>query len=82
MVTELTRKCIDDNSYDAQSQERYIVRYNGYVKRYETAKTKAEKQQGQKAARQAMCDALGAFMFELSVGTMPSRNLTSGSGLR
>ncbi len=66
VVTELTQRCIQENARSAQSQEEYTARYNGYVKRYETAKGKADELQRQKAERQARADAIGAFMFALS----------------
>ncbi len=66
VVIELTQRCIQENARNAQSQEEYTARYNGYVKRYEAAKGKADRLQMQKAERQARADAVGAFMFALS----------------
>ncbi len=66
VVTELTRKCVEQNSQSAQSQEEYIARYNAIVKRYDAAKTKAEALQRKRADRMAQADAMGGFMFELS----------------
>lgn len=40
LVTELTRKCVNENTEAAQNQEDYAARYNGYVDRYEKAKTR------------------------------------------
>ncbi|MDO4811044.1 MAG: hypothetical protein Q3985_03770 [Eubacteriales bacterium] len=40
VVSELTRKCIEENSTTVQDQTEYATRYNGYVERYERAKTR------------------------------------------
>lgn len=66
VVTELTRKCVEQNSRSAQSQEEYIARYNTLVKRYDVAKTKTEALQRKRTDRMAQADAMGGFMFELS----------------
>ena len=39
VVTELTKRCIAENSQMAQNQEEYAARYNGFVERYEKPKT-------------------------------------------
>ncbi len=66
VVTELTRKLVDDNSCNIIDQNDYISKYDSYVKRYETAKAKLEKLQSQRQQRLAKHDSIGAFMFELS----------------
>lgn len=65
VVTELTKRCIAENSQTAQNQEEYAARYNGFVERYEKAKTRVEELRSIKIARQAQADAIGAFMFEV-----------------
>ena len=65
VVTELTKRCIAENSQTAQSQEEYAARYNGFVKRYEKAKAQLEQLRTTKAAREAQAEAIGAFMFEV-----------------
>ncbi len=65
VVTELTKRCIAENSQMAQNQEEYAARYNGFVERYEKAKTRVEELRSIKTARQAQADAIGAFMFEV-----------------
>lgn len=65
VVTELTRRCVNENSMTAQDQEAYFARYNSYVERFERAKTQLGKLQEQKEARLAKLDALGGFMFSL-----------------
>ena len=65
VVTELTKRCIAENSQTAQNQEEYASRYNGFVERYEKAKTRVEELRSIKSARQGQADAIGAFMFEV-----------------
>ena len=65
VVTELTKRCIAENSQTAQNQTEYKARYNGFVARYEKAKTRVEELRSIKNARQAQADAIGAFMFEV-----------------
>lgn len=65
VVSELTRRCIEDNSHSAQDQDEYAIRYNGFVERYESAKVRVEKLQAKRAERQAKADSIGTFMFEL-----------------
>lgn len=65
VVTELTKRCIAENSQTAQNQEEYAARYKGFVERYEKAKTRVEELHSIKNARQAQADAIGAFMFEV-----------------
>lgn len=63
VVTELTKRCIAENSQTAQNQAEYKARYNGFVARYEKAKTRVEELRSIKNARQAQADAIGTFMF-------------------
>lgn len=49
VVSELTKRCIEDNSRTAQDQDRYTERYNGLVERFEIAKAKVERLQAKKA---------------------------------
>jgi len=65
VVTELTKRCIADNSQTAQNQEEYAARYNGFVDQYEKAKAQLEQLRTTKAAREAQAEAIGAFMFEV-----------------
>ena len=66
VVGGLIRKCIEDNSINAQSQTDYAARYNGYAERYETAKKKLTGLREEQAVRQSKADAIGAFMFVIS----------------
>ena len=65
VVTELTKRCIAENSQTAQNQEEYDTRYNGFVERYEKAKAQIERLRTTKAEREAQAEAIGAFMFEV-----------------
>ena len=65
VVTELTKRCIAENSQTAQNQEEYAARYNGFVERYEKAKARLEQLRTTKAAREAQAEAIGTFMFEM-----------------
>ena len=63
VVTELTKRCIAENSQTAQNQEEYTARYNGFVERYEKAKVQLEQLRATKAAREVQAEAIGAFVF-------------------
>lgn len=65
VVTELTKRCIAENSQTEQNQAEYKVRYNSFVARYEKAKTRVAELRSIKNARQAQADAIGTFMFEV-----------------
>ena len=65
VVTELTKRCIAENSQTAQNQEEYAARYNGFVERYENTKAQLEQLRATRAAREAQAEAIGAFMFEV-----------------
>lgn len=65
VVTELTKRCIAENSQTAQNQEEYAVRYNGFVERYEKAKAQLEQLRTTKAEWETQAEAIGAFMFEM-----------------
>ena len=65
VVTELTKRCITENSQTAQNQIEYAARYNGFVERYEKARAQLERLRITKAEREAQAEAIGAFMFEM-----------------
>ena len=65
MVTELTKRCIAENSQTVQNQIEYAARYNGFVERYEKAKAQLERLRTTKAEREVQAEAIGAFMFEV-----------------
>ena len=66
MVTEITKRCIQENAQSAQSQKEYAERYNGCVARYETAKAQVDALQQQKETRLVQADVIGGFMFAFS----------------
>ena len=65
VVTELTKRCIAENSQTAQNQEEYTARYNGFVERYEKAKAQLVQLRTTKAEWETQAEAIGAFMFEM-----------------
>ena len=66
VVAELTKRCIEENSTTAQSQDTYLEKYNALVERYEAAKDRLEKLQAAKAQREVKAEGIGGFMFELA----------------
>ena len=64
-MTELTKRCIAENSQTTQNQEEYSARYNGFVERYEKAKAQLEQLHTTKAEWETQAEAIGAFMFEM-----------------
>jgi len=65
VVTELTERCIEENSRNAQDQAGYLARYDSLLARYETAKARIEALQDKQSQRQQKADLIGGFMFEL-----------------
>lgn len=78
VVTELTKRCIAENSQTAQNQEEY-AQYNGFVERYEKAKAQLEQLRATKAAREAQAKAIGVLCLRCR-NWMPSPILTKSSG--
>lgn len=64
VITELTRKCIEENASSAQNQDEFNAKYKGYEDRYESVKQKVEKLQRERDAKQVQADSISAFMFE------------------
>ena len=65
VVTELTKKCINENSTNAQNQEAFASKYNSLVQRYETEKNNVDELNALKLERQHKADEIGAFMFRI-----------------
>ena len=65
VIEGLTRKLIQDNATNAISQEEYISKYDGLVKKYDGTTEKITKLQNEKHQRVSKRDVIGAFMFEL-----------------
>jgi DNA invertase Pin-like site-specific DNA recombinase len=66
VVTELTRKCVSENSAAAQNQEEYAARYNGYVDRYEKAKARYGELEAERESRQTKGRAVERFLSNLA----------------
>ena len=66
LVTELTRKCVSENSAASQNQEDYAARYNGYVDRYEKAKARYDELAGQREEKEAKGRAIARFLSGLA----------------
>ena len=66
VVSELTRRCIEENSRTAQSQADFESRYNGYVDRYEAAKARASELEKQRRQLDQTAEDIGGFMFEIT----------------
>ncbi len=66
VVTELTRKAIEQNSTETLNQEEYMKRYNGYVERYERLKADIAVLETEKQERLSKGIFIGGFMFEVS----------------
>lgn len=62
VVAELTRKCIEENSSVAQDQNEYTARYNGYVDRYERAKTRYDSLAAERREKQEKVKAIDRFI--------------------
>ena len=65
VVTELIKKCIDENSRTAQDQDEYLTKYNGLVERYDNAKSRTEALKTKRMERIAKAEAMGEYMFRL-----------------
>ncbi len=72
VVTELTRKCVEENAASAQNQDEYAARYSGYVERYNATKSKVEALEQERTLRLARADAFDHFIFAIrSIETAP-----------
>lgn len=66
VATELTQKCISENSNITQDQKNYSERYNGYVERYEKAKTQYDCLQEKRDAKIKKADMIDRFISDLA----------------
>ncbi|MEA4964889.1 MAG: hypothetical protein VB055_03565 [Oscillospiraceae bacterium] len=72
VVTELTRKCVEENAASAQNQDEYAARYSGYVERYNTTKSKVKALEQERTLRLARADAFDHFIFAIrNIETAP-----------
>ena len=65
IVIGLTRQCVDNNAHSVQDQSEYAVRYDNYVRRYETIKAEIEKLENEKGNRLVKAEAIRRFASEL-----------------
>lgn len=65
VVAGLTKKCIEENSTTAQDQDEYTARYNGYVDRYEKAKSRYDELASLRKEKLAKAKAIDRFIAEL-----------------
>ena len=66
VVSELTRKCVMENSTTVQDQAAFTKRYNGYVEQYEKAKARYDDLQKTKEEKTAKAAAIERFMETIS----------------
>ena len=78
VVTELTRRCIDENSRNAQDQTEFEVRYNGYVERYEKASSRITKLQTLRKEKERAANNIGDFMFDINELSEPIQQFDEG----
>lgn len=78
IVTELTRRCIDENSRAAQDQKEFEVRYNGYVDRYEKASARVTELQTQRREKERAANSIGDFMFDIGELNEPIQQFDEG----
>lgn len=71
LVTELTRKCVNENTEAAQNQADYAARYNGYVERYEKAKSRYAELAELREAKETKGRAVDRFASALAGHTEP-----------
>ena len=66
IVTELTRKCVEENTAAAQDQQEYTARYNGYVERYEKAKGRYEELSAECETKKAKGRSIERFLADFA----------------
>lgn len=67
IVTELVKKCVNDNALTVQSQEEYQKRYDGLVKRYEKAVSKHNSLLTERATRIDRSRGLHIFIESIKI---------------
>lgn len=65
ITAELIRKCVDENSFTAQSQAEYIEKYEHHVARYEKLKKQLETIDDERRHRKEKAAFIGAFITAL-----------------
>ena len=71
VVAGLLRKCIEQNASTAMDQEDYADRYQGLLKRYETASERHKLLEQQREERMNKAIQIGGFLFELMERDQP-----------
>lgn len=67
VIVELTKKCINENSSEAQDQEEFNEKYNGYVEKYEKAKKCRDALSAKKEQKISVRRNIERFIADLSV---------------
>ena len=78
VITELTRRCIEENSRTAQDQITFESRYNGFVARYEKASARVTELQTQRRQKELAADNIGDFMFDINELNDPIQQFDEG----
>ena len=65
VVSELTKRCVDENSSTALDNDAHLARYNRLVERYDKAQDRVKELERKRTERMAKADAIGGFMFRL-----------------
>lgn len=66
VLTELIKKCVEENAQIALNQREYLNRYNSYVADYEKLKRKISTLEDEKQKRKEKAIYIGGFIFEIS----------------
>lgn len=65
IVSELTARCIEENSRKAQDQVEFTRQYNGLVKRYDTAKERFDKLEEERRRKMLATTRIDAFITQI-----------------
>ena len=65
VVTELLRKCVEENAHTAQDQEAYLEKYEGLVSRYESTKGKIQEAEERKRELETKALSMKTFLLAL-----------------
>ena len=71
VVTELTQRCIADNSQTAQDQTAFEAKYNGYVERYDKASARVAELQTERNAREYRVHLIDNFIASIEQMSEP-----------
>ena len=72
IVSELIRKCVEENASTTLDQSEYLSRYESYVVRFDGLKARYDVLQRQTEERNAQSELIGGFMFEImELQTLP-----------